>query len=83
VLPHVAAELVHLHVDVLVSNGPAAVSAARRLGVAIHLVEIRDPERYGPLLTNAMEAGPGALVQLPSPLVGAPRYAKQNADFTV
>lgn len=164
VLPRLAAELVHLHVDVLVASGPAAVSAARdaagaipvvaidlesdpvqsglvrsfarpggnitglfmdlpglagkwlellreavpglarvavlwdpttgphqvdalrtaagRLGVAIHLVEIRDPERYGPLLTTAMEARPGALVQPSSPLMGA-RYAKQIADFTV
>src|SRR6266849_3760776 len=134
VLPRLAAELIHLNVDVLVAIGPAAVSAARdaagaipvvaidlesdpvqsgwvrsfarpggnitglfmdlpglagkwlellreavprlarvavlwdlttgphqadalrtvagRLGVAIHLVEIRDPERYGPLLTT-------------------------------
>jgi putative tryptophan/tyrosine transport system substrate-binding protein len=49
----------------------------------IHLVEIDDAERYGPLLTTAMEARPGALVQLSSPLVAAPRYAKQIADFTV
>jgi putative ABC transport system substrate-binding protein len=165
VLPQLAAELVHRRVDVLVANGPAAVSAAReaagaipivaidlesdpvqqgwvrsiaqpggnitglfmdlpsltgkwlellkeavpglarvavlwdpttgphqanalrgaagRLGVAIHLVEIDDPERYGPLLTTAMEARPGALVQLSSPLVAAPRYAKQIAAFTV
>jgi putative ABC transport system substrate-binding protein len=164
VLPRLAAELVHLHVDVLVAIGPAAVSAAReaagaipvvaidlesdpvqrgwvrsyarpggnitglfmdlpgltgkwlellreavpglarvavlwdpttglhqvdalrtaarRLGVALHLVEIRDPERTGPLLTTAMEARPGALVQLSSPRVGGP-YAKQIADFTV
>jgi putative ABC transport system substrate-binding protein len=164
VLPRLAAELVHLHVDVLVAIGPAAVSAAReaagaipvvaidlesdpvqrgwvrsyarpgenitglfmdlpgltgkwlellreavpglarvavlwdpmtgpnqvdalrtaarRLGVDIHLVEIRDPERYRPLLTTAMEARPGALVQLSSPRVGGP-YAQQIADFTV
>jgi putative ABC transport system substrate-binding protein len=164
VLPRLAAELVHLHVDVLVAIGPAAVSAAReaagaipvvaidlesdpvqrgwvrsfarpggnitglfmdlpgltgkwlellreavpglarvavlwdpttgphqvdalrtaahRLGVEIHLVEIRDPERYGPLLSTAMEARPGALVQLSSPLVSGP-YVKQIADFTV
>jgi ABC-type uncharacterized transport system substrate-binding protein len=164
VLPRLAAELVHLHVDVLIAIGPAAVSAAReaagaipvvaidlesdpvqrgwvrsyarpggnitglfmdlpgltgkwlellreavpglarvavlwdpttgphqvdalrtaarRLGVDIHLVEIRDPERYGPLLTTAMEARPGALVQLSSPRVGGP-YAQQIADFTV
>jgi putative ABC transport system substrate-binding protein len=58
-------------------------TAAGRLGVAIHLVEIRDPERYGPLLTTALEAKPGALVQLSSPLVASPRYAQQIADFTV
>jgi ABC-type uncharacterized transport system substrate-binding protein len=164
VLPRLVADLVHLHVDVLVAIGPATVSAAReaagaipvvaidlesdpvqqgwvrsyarpggnitglfmdlpgltgkwlellreavpglarvavlwdpttgphqvdalrtaagRLGVDIHLVEIRDPERYGPLLTTAMEARPGALVQLSSPRVGGP-YAQQIADFTV
>jgi putative ABC transport system substrate-binding protein len=58
-------------------------TAAGRLGVESHLVEIRDPERYGPLLTTALEAQPGALVQLSSPLLGLPRYAKQVADFTV
>jgi putative ABC transport system substrate-binding protein len=58
-------------------------TAAGRLGVAIHLVEIRDPERYGPLLTTALEAKPEALVQLSSPLLGLPRYAQQIADFTV
>jgi len=61
----------------------ALSTAARRLGVEIHMVEIHDPERYGLLLTTAMEARPGALLQLSSPLVSAPRYAKQIADFTV
>jgi ABC-type uncharacterized transport system substrate-binding protein len=165
VLPQLAAELVHRHVDVLVATGPAAVRAAReatgaipvvaidlesdpvqsgwvrsfaqpggnitglfmdlpgltgkwlellqeavpglarvailwdpttgthqanalrtaagRLGVETRLVEIHDPERYEALLTAAMEARPGALVQLSSPLLGLPRYAKQVADFTV
>jgi putative tryptophan/tyrosine transport system substrate-binding protein len=69
------------------TTGPHQVNALRtaagRLGMDIHLVEIHDPERYGPLLTTAMETRPGALVQLSSPLIGAPRYAQQIADFTM
>jgi putative ABC transport system substrate-binding protein len=58
-------------------------TAAGRFGVDIHLVEIHDPERYGPLLTTVLEARPGALIQLSSPLVASPRYAQQIADFTM
>jgi putative ABC transport system substrate-binding protein len=57
--------------------------AARRLGLEVQLVEIRDPQRYGPLLTAAMKARPGGLTLLSSPLLNDPHAVKEIADFTV